>query len=67
MPSWPTTSSAAHSVPFLICNSCHSAVELEDREIVSQLEKRAKELGFQPQAQTLKCTVSARAARVMVW
>ena len=47
-------SSAAHSVPFLICNSCHSAVELEDREIVSQLEKRAKELGFQPQAQTLE-------------
>ena len=47
-------SSAAHSVPFLICNSCHSAVELEDREIVTQLEKRAKELGFQPQAQTLE-------------
>jgi Fur family zinc uptake transcriptional regulator len=47
-------SSAQHSVPFLICNSCHSAVELEDKEIVSQLEKRAKELGFQPQAQTLE-------------
>jgi len=47
-------SSAQHSVPFLICNRCHSAVELEDREIVGQLERRARELGFQPQAQTLE-------------
>lgn len=43
-----------HSVPFLICDRCHSAVELEDREVVSQLEARAKALGFQPQAQTLE-------------
>ncbi|WP_066094639.1 transcriptional repressor [Xanthomonas massiliensis] len=47
-------SSARHSVPFLICDQCHSAVELEDREVVSQLEKRAKALGFRPQAQTLE-------------
>lgn len=47
-------SSSQHSVPFLICNRCHSAVELEDREIVRQLETRAKELGFKPQAQTLE-------------
>jgi Fur family zinc uptake transcriptional regulator len=46
--------SAQHSVPFLICDRCHSAVELEDREVVDQLEKRAKALGFQPQAQTLE-------------
>ncbi|RZA31430.1 MAG: transcriptional repressor [Lysobacteraceae bacterium] len=43
-----------HSVPFLICDRCHSAVELEDREVVQQLEARAKALGFQPQAQTLE-------------
>jgi len=29
-------------------------VELEDREVVTQLESRAKALGFQPQAQTLE-------------
>ena len=43
-----------HSVPFLICDRCHSAVELEDREVVTQLEARAKALGFAPQAQTLE-------------
>ena len=46
--------SAQHSVPFLICDRCHSAVELEDRDIVRQLENRARELGFKPQAQTLE-------------
>ena len=46
--------SAQHSVPFLICDRCHSAVELEDRDVVSQLEARAKALGFHPQAQTLE-------------
>jgi Fur family zinc uptake transcriptional regulator len=46
--------SAAHSVPFLICDRCHSAVELEDRAVVDQLEARAKALGFVPQAQTLE-------------
>lgn len=47
-------STAQHSVPFLICDRCHSAVELEDHEVVAQLEARAKALGFQPQAQTLE-------------
>ncbi len=46
--------SAQHSVPFLICDRCHGAVELEDLEVVSQLEARAKALGFRPQAQTLE-------------
>lgn len=46
--------SAQHSVPFLICDRCHSAVELEDRAVVNQLEERARALGFQPQAQTLE-------------
>lgn len=43
-----------HSVPFLICDRCHSAVELEDRDVVAALDARAKALGFQPQAQTLE-------------
>ncbi|MBW8823047.1 MAG: transcriptional repressor [Xanthomonadales bacterium] len=46
--------SAQHSVPFLICSRCHSAVELEDRAIVDLLDSKARELGFSPQAQTLE-------------
>src|SRR6476661_6464986 len=47
-------STAQHSVPFLICDRCHSAVELEDAEVVAGLEARARSLGFMPQAQTLE-------------
>ena len=47
-------SSHQHSVPFLICHSCHNAVELEDSEIVRLLDARARALGFEPQAQTLE-------------
>lgn len=43
-----------HSVPFLICNRCHAAVELEDRNVVALLDERARALGFEPQAQTLE-------------
>ena len=43
-----------HSVPFLICDRCHSAVELEDREVVDALDARARALGFSPQTQTLE-------------
>lgn len=47
-------SSVQYLVLFLICNSCYSVVELEDCEIVSQLEKCVKELGFQLQVQILE-------------
>jgi Fur family zinc uptake transcriptional regulator len=47
-------STAQHSVPFLICDRCHSAVELEDEQVVSALDERARALGFVPQAQTLE-------------
>ncbi|HSR65962.1 MAG TPA: Fur family transcriptional regulator [Xanthomonadaceae bacterium] len=47
-------STAQHSVPFLICERCHSAVELEDADVVAALEARARALGFVPQAQTLE-------------
>lgn len=46
--------SAQHSVPFLICNRCHSATELEDAGIVASLDAAARALGFAPQAQTLE-------------
>ena len=45
---------AQHSVPFLICDRCHSATELEDAGIVGQLDAAARALGFAPQAQTLE-------------
>ena len=45
---------ARHSVPFLICDSCHKAVELEDERIVANLDARARALGFVPQVQTLE-------------
>ena len=45
---------AQHSVPFLICDRCHSATELEDAGIVASLDAAARALGFAPQAQTLE-------------
>jgi len=58
--------SAQHSVPFLICDRCHSATELEDASIVATLDAAARGLGFAPQAQTLEvhglCAKCARAA-----
>ena len=46
--------SAQHSVPFLICDRCHSATELEDASIVATLDAAARGLGIAPQAQTLE-------------
>jgi Fur family zinc uptake transcriptional regulator len=45
---------AAHAVPFLICDRCHAATELEDAEVVDALELRARAIGFVPRAQTLE-------------
>lgn len=45
---------AQHAVPFLICDRCQSATELEDERIVEALDARARALGFMPQAQTLE-------------
>lgn len=47
-------STAQHSVPFLICDSCRGAVELEDEAVVEALDSRARALGFVPHAQTLE-------------
>ncbi len=46
--------SEAHAVPFLICDACQSATELEDASIVAALETSARVLGFAPRAQTLE-------------
>ena len=45
---------AQHAVPFLICDGCQSATELEDERIVELLDARARATGFVPQAQTLE-------------
>lgn len=54
-----------HAVPFLICDGCQSATELEDESIVEALESRARGLGFVPRAQILEvhglCATCARA------
>jgi len=47
-------SATLHSSPFLICDYCHEAVELEDVNITALLQARARELGFVAQAQTLE-------------
>jgi Fur family zinc uptake transcriptional regulator len=43
-----------HSVPFLICDNCHNAIELEDERISELLESQARVAGFTPRAQTLE-------------
>jgi Fur family transcriptional regulator, zinc uptake regulator len=45
---------AQHSAPFLICDACHKAVELEDEHVVATLDTQARALGFSPQTQTLE-------------
>ena len=44
----------SHSVPFLICEGCNAAVELEDEKVARLLADQARALGFVPQAQTLE-------------
>lgn len=43
-----------HQVPFLICDRCQAAIELEDEEISRLLGQRAEALGFEPAGQTLE-------------
>jgi len=43
-----------HSAPFLICDHCHAAIELEDVNIAAQLDARARALGFVSRSQTLE-------------
>mgnify|MGYP003595895460 CR=1 FL=1 len=45
---------ARHTPPFLICVRCHSAVELEDEQVVELLDAQARALGFSPQTQSLE-------------
>ena len=43
-----------HSVPFLICDRCQNATELEDTRISELLDSQAQALGFAARAQTLE-------------
>jgi Fur family zinc uptake transcriptional regulator len=43
-----------HSVPFLICDRCQNATELEDTRISALLDEQALGLGFETRAQTLE-------------
>ena len=43
-----------HSVPFLICDACQDAIELEDVSIPDMLDAQARAVGFRPRAQTLE-------------
>ena len=45
---------AQHPAPFLICDRCHSATELEDASNGATRDAAARGLGFAPQAQTLE-------------
>jgi Fur family zinc uptake transcriptional regulator len=59
--------SVQHTVPFLICDNCQSAIEMEDERIGRSLDEKARALGFTPQSQTLEvhglCAKCAKAAR----
>lgn len=46
--------SVQHTVPFLICDNCHAAIEMEDERIGQLLDEKARVLGFSPQAHTLE-------------
>ena len=43
-----------HTAPFLICDRCQRAVELEDERTAAQLQAQARLLGFRAQGQTLE-------------
>jgi len=47
-------SAAQHSAPFLICDACSKAVEMEDERTAETLDAQARALGFSPQNQTLE-------------
>jgi Fur family zinc uptake transcriptional regulator len=44
----------SHSVPFLICDGCQNAIELEDDSIAERLIAKAGSLGFKTRAQVLE-------------
>ena len=58
--------SVRHTVPFLICDVCHNAIELEDESVARDLDAKAQALGFSPRAQVLEvhglCRACAAAA-----
>ena len=60
----------SHSVPFLICDGCQKAIELEDDSIAERLIDKAGALGFRTRAQVLEvhglcreCSAEVRSAK----
>lgn len=45
---------AHHSVPFLICDKCQNAEELEDERISAMLQHQADHCGFEVRAQVIE-------------
>ncbi len=43
-----------HAVPFFICDSCDSAIELCDGGVAELIDAQAATLGFMPQSQSLE-------------
>lgn len=43
-----------HTVPFLICDRCHRAIEMEDDRVGHLLDEKARGLGFTPRVKTLE-------------
>lgn len=46
--------SARHDGPFLICDVCQRAYEIEDLAIARAIEDQARRLGFRPRSQTVE-------------
>lgn len=46
--------STRHAVPFLICDKCQLAIEVEDDRTAMALGESARALGFRPTSQTLE-------------
>ena len=57
--------SIEHSVPFLICDTCQSAIELEDESVAEDLRLKAEALGFHPRAQVLEVHGQCRQCAVL--
>ncbi len=54
----------AHAVPFFICDSCDSAIELCDNGVAELLDAQAATLGFLPQSQSLEVHGQCASCRI---
>jgi Fur family zinc uptake transcriptional regulator len=47
---------AAHAGQFLICRECRATAELDDPAIARTIDKKARQIGFAPDRQTIEVT-----------